>query len=136
MSIKSDFVLGAGGALVLGVVAYMIWKKAQKTGAFDPMNPNNAAYSAVNAFGAKLTNNPDFNLGSGMFEWFNPGAAAAERAAIYGTMPPAEKIINPVPQPDGSEYWDARDWQNYNFERERAAQPYRMNPANNPWGVR
>ena len=108
MSIKSDFALGAGGAIVLGVVAYLIWKKAQTTGAFDPTNPNNAAYSAVNAFGAKLTNNPDFNLGSGMFEWFNPGALAAERAAIYG-MPPArapERVINPSGASSGVVYED------------------------------
>ena len=135
MSIKSDFALGAGGALVLGVVAYMIWTKAKKTGAFDPTNPENIAYAGVNAMGAKLTNNPHFNLGASMFEWFNPGRVAAEHAAIYGAPMP-EIVVNPLPQPDGSEFWDARDWALYNAEQERAAQPYRMNTAANPWGRR
>lgn len=67
MSFRKDIVSAAAPYAVLGVAFYLMYRKAQATGALDPTNEKNLAYSAVNSIGASLTGNPNFNFGS----WLN-----------------------------------------------------------------
>lgn len=48
----------------------------------NPASPNNAAYTAYNAYGAKATGNPNFNLGAMFWEMTHPSQRKAEDAAI------------------------------------------------------
>jgi len=87
-------------AIAVGVVAaaYVLWKLARaggavvdgiKAGAIDPTSSSNLAYRGTNAVGAAVTGNDSFSLGSWLYEKFNPGAVAAERAAVSGPAGPA-----------------------------------------------
>lgn len=82
--------LAGPGAAVADVLA--AGKAALQTGidaagtfiteTINPASPQNAAYVAYNAYGAKATGNPDFNLGAMLWEMTHPGQRRAEDAAI------------------------------------------------------
>ena len=92
---QDDFLVKAGAFAVFGIFVYFLYRKAATSGAFDPTSQENLAYKATNAVGAAITNNPVFNAGADLWEWFNPGLTRQESQAIYGDNPP-EKEINPL----------------------------------------
>lgn len=84
--------LGLAAAAGVGIV--LAWKLTQagrvvadavQAGAIDPTSTNNLAYRGVNAVGGVVADDPNFSLGATIFEWFNPGAVAAEKAATGKT---------------------------------------------------
>ena len=77
-------VVGAVALVGLGL-AYLAERKARKVAsdvgqAINPVNDNNIFYTGVNAVGAKLTSNENFNLGAWIYD------------AVNGS--PTEQLIN------------------------------------------
>jgi len=82
--VRGAFV-GAGAVLALALLAWLAFRRGGPLeGAFNPASDKNLAYGGVNAAGAAITGNPDYNFGAALFELLSPGAIAAERRAIYG----------------------------------------------------
>jgi hypothetical protein len=91
-------VLAAG----VGVALVVLWQArkaaaavadAIKAGAVDPTSSNNLAYRASNAVGGAVTGDANYSMGAHLWEWLNPGAAAAEVAAVRGP------VAKPAPAP-------------------------------------
>lgn len=80
-------------AIVVGAGAAAIYFARRTLGqvasAVNPLNSNNVFSSAVNDVGAQIAGQPagSWSLGSSLFEWWNPQAVAAEKAAIGQGMP-------------------------------------------------
>jgi hypothetical protein len=82
--VRGAFV-GAGIVLAIYVLVWLAFRRGGPLeGAFNPASDKNLAYGGVNAAGAAITGNPDYNFGAALFELLSPGALAAERRAIYG----------------------------------------------------
>lgn len=65
--------------IILGVAAFGIWYAKKKAGdvvaAVNPVNQENIFHTGVNKIGSALSNNPDFSLGSWVYDIFNPDEA-------------------------------------------------------------
>ena len=85
--VSGDFLVKAG--LVLAGAGLLAWLAYRNRNLVNPLSRDNAAYSGVNAIGAALATSPDgagmnadgsWSLGGAIFDWLNPGTAAAVRA--------------------------------------------------------
>lgn len=50
----------------------------------NPVSPKNVVYSGVNSVAQQVTNDPSWNLGSKLWEWFNPAQVAKEKGLLTG----------------------------------------------------
>lgn len=90
-AVRTDLFVTVASYAVLGVAFYLLYKKAQATGALDPTNPNNLAYSQVNSIGAKLTGDPNFSFGTWLYDATHPN----EPNLAAPTPGPVMKDVNP-----------------------------------------
>lgn len=83
--VSGDFLVKAGLVLAgAGLLAWLVWRNRNL---INPLSPDNAAYSGVNAVGGSLVgpdgpgSNADgsWSLGGFLFDVFNPGTAQAVR---------------------------------------------------------
>lgn len=80
---KTLFVVGALAVVTVGAI--WLSKKAvagvASVGeAINPVSDQNIAYKAVNAVTGAITGDSSTPVGVKLWEWFNPGAVAAENA--------------------------------------------------------
>lgn len=85
--VSGDFLVKAG--LVLAGAGLLAWLVYRNRNLVNPLSRDNAAYSGVNALGNAIYTDPDapgknadgsWSLGGAIFDWLNPGTAAAVRA--------------------------------------------------------
>lgn len=99
-AVSGDFLLKAGlVAGGLGLLAWLLWRNRDLV---NPLSPNNAAYSSVNAIGATLATAPDaagknadgsWTFGGFLYDWWNPGTAAAVKA-MSGPVRDTDPLID------------------------------------------
>lgn len=83
--------LVVGGVLVVGLVWFLFRDKLAAVGtALNPASDRNLAYRGVNAVGSAVTGEPDFSLGSWLYDVFNVDANLAS---------------NPKPKTDDEDSW-------------------------------
>lgn len=95
--------LALAAGLGLGLVVLWQLKKAGgaladavKGGALNPASSNNVAYRATNAVGGAIAGDQNFSIGARFWEFMNPGAAAAEDAAVHGPAPAPVPAVLPT----------------------------------------
>lgn len=117
MTTKSDLVMMAGAAAVIGAGLYLVARKVLP--ALNPLNRENAVYTSVNDVGAILVTAPDgpgknadgsWTLGGWLHDTFNPETAEAVRN-MSGTVEQKKSVAEPetwVPaDPTTSSTWGA-----------------------------
>lgn len=78
--------------------------------ALTPTNPDNIVAQGVNAVARVLTGDPGATVGTSLWEKLNPGAVAAEKAAIYGDPQKAAPIYPGLDAELRAGAPDAGDW--------------------------
>jgi hypothetical protein len=77
---------GIAAAAAGGVIAWRVWQRGEDVAeaaqevlqAVNPTNPDNVAARAVNTVVQKITGDDQATLGTKLWEWMNPGQAAAD----------------------------------------------------------
>ena len=77
---KTTFLAGAGGVLVIAVVAYLVAQKlgVLKPGALDPTSDKNVVYRGANKVVGAVTGRENDTVGAAIWRLLNPAAAAIE----------------------------------------------------------
>ena len=79
-----NLAIGAVGLVALAVIVHQVFANrttiTAAAQALNPVNPDNVVASTVNRAVAIVTDEQGATLGGKLWEWFNPTAAAAERA--------------------------------------------------------
>ncbi len=100
MSLRADLGIGLGIVAGLAVLGVIWWRQGgQKliTQTLNPASPDNVVYQTVSA--------PfDGSLGARLWEWFNPGAVAAEQQAINPRPTSGITLTGAPPNTDTIEY--------------------------------
>lgn len=93
---KSTLVLVGGGFILLWIIERQVkagvTAAADATGNFvstklNPASDKNVIYTGVNSLIGDVTGNPNFNLGSALYNWWNPGVQSTGPGQATGATP-------------------------------------------------
>lgn len=119
--VKLAVIIGAGVAVYLGLryagkgladAASSAWSglrdvTVKTAGALNPTSADNVAYQGATTFTQAVTNDPYTTLGAKLWEVFNPGAVAAEKAATAPSPAPSSGVSVTAPTLTAADQEDA-----------------------------